>query len=216
MSAPHLISFDLCPYVQRAVIALREKGVEHEITYIDLAAKPDWFLAISPLGKVPVLKTDRGVLFESIVIAEYLDETTGARLHPEDPFTRAQHRAWIEVTNELGSDVWRVQAARTEEAGRSVAKALRIKLERLEEQIVGPLFAGDDFSLVDAAAAPMLQRLVWVESYVDLGLFDGLPKLKAWTDALLARDSVAGSLVPDILDRNDALLRKVGSWLCKN
>ena len=49
----HLVSHALCPYVQRAVISLTEKGVEFERTTIDLANKPDWFLAISPLGKTP-------------------------------------------------------------------------------------------------------------------------------------------------------------------
>ena len=51
-----LISHHLCPYVQRAAIALAEKGMPFERIYIDLAAKPDWFKAISPLGKVPVLR----------------------------------------------------------------------------------------------------------------------------------------------------------------
>src|SRR5215475_10763040 len=51
-----LISHDLCPYVQRAVIALTEKGVPFGRRYVDLANKPDWFLAISPLGKVPLLQ----------------------------------------------------------------------------------------------------------------------------------------------------------------
>ena len=57
-----LISHKLCPYVQRAVIALTEKGVPFERIDIDLANKPDWFLKISPLGKVPVLRvaTDDG------------------------------------------------------------------------------------------------------------------------------------------------------------
>ena len=70
-----LISHDLCPYVQRAVIALAEKGVAFDRVYIDLAAKPDWFLAISPLGKVPLLKVGDDVIFESAVILEYLEET---------------------------------------------------------------------------------------------------------------------------------------------
>ena len=42
-----LISHKLCPYVQRAVIALAEKGVPFERIDVDLASKPDWFLKIS-------------------------------------------------------------------------------------------------------------------------------------------------------------------------
>ena len=52
---PKLISHKLCPYVQRAVIALSEKGIPFGRIDIDLASKPDWFLSISPLGKTPVL-----------------------------------------------------------------------------------------------------------------------------------------------------------------
>ena len=54
-----LVSHLLCPYVQRAAIALREKDVPFERVVIDLANKPDWFVAISPLGKVPLLRVPR-------------------------------------------------------------------------------------------------------------------------------------------------------------
>lgn len=54
-----LISFPLCPFVQRAIIALNEKGAEFDVVYIDLANKPDWFQKVSPFGKVPVLKVER-------------------------------------------------------------------------------------------------------------------------------------------------------------
>jgi glutathione S-transferase len=67
-----LLSHKLCPYVQRAVIALTEKGVGYERIDIDLANKPDWFLALSPLGKTPVLQVGDKVIFESAVILEYL------------------------------------------------------------------------------------------------------------------------------------------------
>src|SRR5438270_2942739 len=79
-----LISHDLCPYVQRAVIALTEKGVPFDRIYVGLANKPDWFRAISPLGKVPLLKVGDAVIFESAVILEYLEETQPKPLHPVD------------------------------------------------------------------------------------------------------------------------------------
>jgi len=75
-----LISFKTCPFVQRAAITLGYKKVEHEVTYIDLADPPDWFLDISPLAKVPILKVDGEILFESAVINEYLDDITGGDL----------------------------------------------------------------------------------------------------------------------------------------
>src|SRR2546428_11462181 len=89
-----LISHKLCPYVQRAVIALTEKGVPFERIDIDLANKPDWFLKISPLGKTPVLVVDGTAIFESAVILEYLEETRPHPLHPVDALQRAEHRGW--------------------------------------------------------------------------------------------------------------------------
>lgn len=80
MTKHTLISFPLCPFVQRAIIAMDEKQAEFEVVYIDLADKPDWFTAISPLGKVPVLKVERdgeepAYIFESAVILEFIEET---------------------------------------------------------------------------------------------------------------------------------------------
>ena len=92
MSKLTLISHELCPFVQRAAIALTEKGVAFERINVDLANKPDWFLAISPLGKVPLLKVGDAVIFESAVILEYLEETQPSPLHPADALQRAEHR----------------------------------------------------------------------------------------------------------------------------
>ena len=64
-----LISHHLCPYVQRAAISLMEKEVPFQRVYVDLDNKPDWFKALSPLGKVPVLKVNNNdgetAVFES-------------------------------------------------------------------------------------------------------------------------------------------------------
>ncbi len=100
-----LISHKLCPYVQRAVIALTEKGVAFERIDIDLADKPGWFLAISPLGKTPVLGVGDTAIFESAVILEYLEETQPKPLHPADAVARAEHRAWIEYGSAVLADI---------------------------------------------------------------------------------------------------------------
>ncbi|HSV25527.1 MAG TPA: glutathione S-transferase family protein, partial [Xanthobacteraceae bacterium] len=101
-----LVSHDLCPYVQRAAIALAEKGVDFRRVDIDLANKPEWFRAISPLGKVPLLRVGDVTLFESGVMVEYLEETTPHPLHPCDPLERAKHRAWMEFGSSILADIW--------------------------------------------------------------------------------------------------------------
>jgi len=67
--------------------------------------KPDWFLRISPLGKTPVLVVGEHAIFESAVILEYLEETQTRPLHPADPITRAEHRAWIEFGSAVLNDI---------------------------------------------------------------------------------------------------------------
>jgi glutathione S-transferase len=207
-----LVSFELCPYVQRSVITLEEKGAPYTIEYIDLAHKPDWFLAISPLGKVPVLRVGEAVVFESAVICEYIEETApGPRLHPEDPLQRAHDRAWIEVGSELLRKVFKVMHAKEEAACREAVTGARGVLARFEDELRGPFFGGEGFSLVDAAVAPALQRLAWCEEIVPLGAFAGLPAVSAWCDALLARSSVQRSLVPEIRELFAAHIKD--TWL---
>src|SRR5436853_470323 len=152
MAAPlKLVSHKLCPYVQRAVIALTEKGVPFERVDIDLANKPAWFTAISPLGKTPVLKVGDTAIFESAVILEYLEETQPRPLHPADPLARAEHRAWIEFASATLNDIWGFYGATDEPTFAAKAKALAGKFETLERRLGdGPYFVGDKFSLVDA------------------------------------------------------------------
>ena len=199
-----LVSFDVCPYVQRSVITLQEKGVPYEIEYIDLNNKPEWFMQLSPLGKVPILIIEDTVIFESATINEYLDEIApGRKLQPSDPLQRAHNRAWIEFTSTVLVTRNQMQHAKTEQETRRLAAIVNGQLARLEEQIDnGPFFNGNDFSLVDAAAAPLFQRLAWLlELAPDLGVLDDLPKVTAWSEALLQRESVKRSTVADIRER---------------
>ncbi len=204
-----LVSFKLCPYVQRSVITLLEKGVPYEIEYIDLKNKPDWFLELSPLGKVPILLVGEDVLFESAVINEFIDETAGEdRLMPVDPIPRARHRAWISVANELFGGLFKLQHASDKVAAMKFAQGVRRTLSLFDDELGdGPFFDGEAFSLVDATMAPALQRTSWVEEIApELDLFSATPKVAAWRDALLALPSVAGSTVPDILELNRAYI----------
>jgi glutathione S-transferase len=223
---PHfkLISFELCPFVQRSVITLREKGVSYEIEHIDLSNKPSWFLDISPLGKVPVLIVSGAserpvVLFESAVINEYLDEVTEGRMLPEDPLARAFGRAWIELSSALLVDSYMLQTAKDEAKARENLDKVRAKLKKIEAELPdrGPFFYGDSVSLVDAAMLPVLQRLKWLTTLdPELSVIWGdVPKVVRFRDAMLARDSVVGSIIPEAETRfRDALVRG-GSWVAR-
>ena len=132
-----LISHKLCPYVQRAVIVLTEKGVPFERRDVDLANKPDWFLRLSPLGKTPVLLVGDTAIFESAVIVEYLEDTQSPALHPADPLERAEHRAWIEFGSAILNDIAGLYGAPDEASFTVKVTALRTKFARVEERLAG-------------------------------------------------------------------------------
>lgn len=138
-------------------------------------------------------------LFESMVICEYLDEVNPPSLHPSDPLRRAVNRSWAEFSSELFKSLYRLSSAEESEGFEQERSRTRKKLEQLEEQLgEGPFFNGPDFALVDAAIAPGFMRLELMEELRPLALFERLFKVKRWSDAVLSRESVRNSVVPEL------------------
>ena len=216
-----LVSHHLCPYVQRAAIALAEKGVAFERIDVDLANKPGWFKAISPLGKVPLLRVRHGhaeeVIFESAVILEFLEETEANPLHPADPLARAGHRAWIEFGSAILNAIGRFYSAADEAAFLHESRGLSEMFARLEAELAarqsGPWFAGERFSLVDAVYGPIFRYFDTFDRIGDFGIFDGKPLVQAWRAALSRRQSVKEAVGADYPRRLHAFLRAKGSYL---
>ena len=187
-----LVSHHLCPYVQRAAIVLAEKGVPFERRYVDLAAKPGWFRAISPLGKTPVLLVDDEPVFESAVICEYLEETIAPPLHPRGALERARERAWMEFGSAILNTIAAFYNAPDAPALRLRREELGAKFIQVEQALhaAGPWFAGARFGLVDAVFGPVFRYFDVFESQGECGLFAELPKVRAWRQALAARHSI--------------------------
>lgn len=218
MAAPlKLISHKLCPYVQRAVIVLREKGVPFERIDIDLSNKPDWFLKISPLGKTPVLVVGDKAIFESAVILEYLEETQPNALHPADALERAEHRGWIEFGSAVLSDIAGFYAAKDEATFKTKVAQLEQKFARLEAHLAAaPWFDGEKFSLVDAVFGPVFRYFDAFDEIGDFGILANKPKLAEWRENLAARTSVRGAvgadypaLLRDFIDRRQSWLSQL-------
>src|SRR6266403_3783491 len=209
-----LISHKLCPYVQRAVIALSEKGVAFERIDIDLAKKPDWFLTISPLGKTPVLQVGDVAIFESAVILEYLEETQPKPLHPADPLRRAEHRGWIEFGSAVLNDIAGFYAAADEATFKAKTIQLEQRFARLETRLAGsPWFDGDSFSLVDAVFGPVFRYFDVFDGIADFGILAGKPKLARWRQNLAARPSVKSAVSADYPSMLRDFLDRRNSWL---
>jgi len=214
MSKPKLISFKLCPYVQRSVILLKEKGVDYDIEYIDVYDPPEWFLKLSPTGKVPILQVEGTVLFESAVIGEYLDEVYPPALHPEKPVEKAQNRAWMEFTSPLYMSTFNLMMATDKEASDKVIEEFNQTLAGLNKAMENkPWFNGDDFSMVDISAAPLFVRLDFYKKHCDVDLLKDFPHLVAWSKGLLARQSVIDSIVEGFDDMLLMRMKKIGTYV---
>lgn len=191
---PELISNDLCPFVQRSVITLLEKKIDFDITYIDLKKPPKWFFGISPSAQVPILKHKGGILFESSVINEYLDETVPPSMHPIDSLKKAINRSWIHFSSGLIEIQISLSTANTEDDFKKHLQLLKQDLKNLEKHTLKkPFFNGHHFSLLDAAIAPFFLRLRLMETRSHLGFLKDLPNLQSWSKALIARPSVVNS-----------------------
>lgn len=230
MSHIKLISFDLCPYVQRAAISLAEKSIPFERVNIDLSNKPDWFLKISPTGKVPILlinhkapgndvndSTEADAIFESNVILEYLEDTQKPQLHPENAVERAKHRSWIEFGSAILNRIGSLYNAKDQQSFDLVMQQLRDNFARLEDELdhreAGPYFDGSEFSLVDAVYGPIFRYFDVFETVADLHLFNGLPKIAAWRAAIRIRPSVQDAVNEDYTSALTAFLQNRQSVL---
>ena len=199
---PILISFDLCPFVQRSVITLLEKNVDFDIRYIDLAKPPQWFLDISPLGKVPALRMGDNTLFESAVINEYLDDIYPPSMHPSDPLERAINKSWIEFGSEMLFAQYRYYTAKTKDDFYHNLDELKKKIMQLDNKLSsGPFFNGDKFSLVDTAYAPLFTRLALLESLIGNDMYKDAPKVARWAENLINRDTVKNSVIPEFQEK---------------
>ena len=210
-----LISFKLCPFVQRAVIALKHFRLPYRITYIDLMNPPPWFTEVSPLEKVPVLRVDDETnLFESAVIAEFIDDIAPGTLLPADPLTRAHNRSWTELGSTCFGDLFAMTGAEDVAAYKRARAGIMDKLEMFEEEMTGPFFNGDQPALIDFATAPLFMRLDILACEKNT-LIDPktLPKVATWSQTLLAMDEVKESVVPEFARLYRGMIRN-RSALC--
>ena len=195
-----LVSYKACPFVQRVAITLQYKGVDYDIEYIDLGNPPDWFLAASPLKKVPILIVDDTVIFESAVINEYIDEAYQPTLQPKDLLLKAKNRSWVEFSNNISLYTFQLTIKEGKIDFKRVLEDLLDDFDRVEEYLwAEPFFNGRQFSLVDASYAPIFQRLHFLEQiYKPIIKKDRYPRLINWKKNLLSLKAVKESTVAEI------------------
>ena len=196
-----LISFKLCPFVQRTIIILKKQKIDYDITFINPMDPPDWFKAISPTGQVPLLKADDEVIFESSVISEFANDISENDLHPSDAIQKAKNRAWIQFSSGMFDDLFNLVTG-DEETYTKAKESLFEKLAKVEAvKGIDTFFNGADFAMIDAAFAPIFMRLAWINEFTDNALsINEFSNLSAWSEAILVVDEVKDSVSEGIDD----------------
>ena len=191
-----IVSFKICPFVQRVTALLEAKKLPYEIEYIQLSDKPQWFLDISPTGQVPLLITESGTaLFESDAIVEYIEDVS----EPLELGITAEQRAIDRAWSYQGAKHYLAQCSTMRSADEATLHErlgnLKKAFARAEQKISAPFFKGEQISNVDIAWLPLLHRANIIKEHSCFDMLDGLPKVQAWQQALmdtgLAEKSVA-------------------------
>lgn len=199
-----IISFKICPFVQRVTAALAARNIPFNVEYISLKDKPKWFLDISPNGQVPVMITENGkALFESDAIVEYIEDEYGVLQQNLTNEEKAQQRAW----SYLGSKNYLIQcgtmSAKDEDTFNQRTDKLIAAFEKVEQQLKPnqKFFSGNDISNVDIAWLPLLHRASIVKEKTGFDFFCQLPKVKAWQEDVVNLDIVNESVSEDFIEK---------------
>ena len=202
MAAIKLYDFLSSPNCQRVKVVLAEKKLPYETIPVDLKKgeqKKAEFLKLNPYGKVPVIIDGATVLYESLIINEYLDEK-----YPEPPLMPKDHarRAKIRILTDYGMnhvdvpyqkirhELLKDEKERNQETIDAAKTELNNRLQRLEREIGGEPYLAGEFSLVDAALIPRFIRMEGMGVLPDASL----PMLGGWLKRMKERASVKAIL----------------------
>jgi len=161
---------DYCPFAQRTWLVLLEKKIDFE--HVEIALRDEnkqlygerkrevypWLYEMNPAGTVPVIKHGDNVLYESLVICEYLDEafTTGTKMMPSDPYRRGLVRLMINHIAGIVPLMYQSMSKTIEKEQQEVNDTLIKKLDFLNSEMIrvgqdGPYMLGSEITLADAA-----------------------------------------------------------------
>jgi glutathione S-transferase len=210
-----LYGFRICPYVEKVRILLNEKNIHAERVDVDIRNKPDWFLKISPLGKVPVLLVDNVLLFESAVINDFLDNLSPINsLYPADNIKKHLNKSWIEWGSTLILAAYEMTLAKEHDVFLEKKHLVEQKLATLQEQVKNtPFFNGEHFSMIDLTYAPLFKRFDCLFRIYSIDLLAKFPTLQLWSDNVLKRPRVKAGFINNFDEEWGFLLNLKGSCL---
>ncbi len=200
-----LYTTKVAPNPKRVHIFLAEKGIDVDCVEIDLGKSENLeadFVAINPLGRVPVLELDDGShIAESVAICRYFDDQ-----QPEPPLfgTDAKDKAVVEMWNRrMESEIlgnismcfrhthpyWEGRIPQVNEFGELCRKNAMERMAWLDGELADREFiAGDRFTVADITA--FTGFLIGRIPKIRIG--EDMPNLQRWFDGVSARPSTQG------------------------
>eukprot|EP00249_Psilotum_nudum_P007628 c20707_g1_i1 orf=112-1008(+) len=180
-----------CPFSQRVLLMLEEKGLVYHTQLIDVSNKPSWFLEANPEGKVPVIKYEGKWVADSDVITELLEEK-----YPEPSLKTPAEK--VSIGSKIFSSF--VKFLKSKDPHDGTEQALLEELKALNDHLKtsGPYIDGARVSAADLNLAPKLYHLK-----VALGYFkkwsipDDLSYMHEYMKLMLSRESFVKTKAPE-------------------
>jgi len=196
-----LCGFRISNYHNKVRLVLLEKGVPHEEDTTCWPSQSPEFLARSPMGKAPFLETEHGLLCESAVLCEYIEDAyPQTPLMPKDAFARAKVREIIQVL-ELHVELSIRKTFGAVFFGGTLSDETKAQIKAEVQKGLrafahlakwNPYLVGNEFTLADCAAAIHLPLLA-TASKMAFGenLLTTIPETEAYLDMIGKRPHVA-------------------------
>jgi glutathione S-transferase len=201
------------PFVRKVQVFLAEKGIDYEMEAVSIFPPPDWFAAINPAKRIPVLR-DRsvgtegaaGTLPDSSAICAYLERKHPApALYPAEAFAHGR-ALWLEefadteLAGRIGLGMFRPLVVQrllgrppdVALARRTFREELPPLFDWLEGEVGERTFlVGDGFTIADLSVATQLVNLRFAGGFVDAVRW---PRLAAFAERMHARPSFAACI----------------------
>ncbi|KAF7265254.1 hypothetical protein GWI33_021251 [Rhynchophorus ferrugineus] len=200
-----LYSMQYCPFAKRVRLVLRAKNIEHDIVNINLTKKPDWYLQINEKGQVPTLLDNGKFYFESLDIADYLDEKYPDRnpLYPSDPVQKAKDQEVIKtlIAPLLGA-LGKFTYSQPPLSAENSVSLLLPPAQKLDDELAArgtTFFSGEQPGMIDYMLFPFAERvgLIPLKLGEKLPIKDtDLPNLRAWRKAIVETPVIKETLTP--------------------